>query len=352
MRIEPVHVISVRNVGWALPYGMDLLRTVGVKRSSRNGQVIASTEPVTTRYERPTERVIFWGERDANPTFHLMESLWMLAGRKDLPFLTKYVKRMSQFSDDHGKTQPGAYGFRWRSHFGKDQVSWAVKRLADNADDRRVVIQMYDPFIDQRAADENGKDVPCNVSLHLQVAADGKLDMTVFCRSNDMVWGAYGANAVHFSMLQEYVASSIQREVGRYWQVSDNFHAYEDAFRQVEELNGSYAPDEPYTRGEVKPYPIMSTPPKIWEDDLKLYMEHGPIVGLRDGFFRRVVTPVDMAHKAYRENRGEDKFKIPLEIIQQCKAEDWKRACEEWYLRRQAAWERARDDGVSHEVAG
>lgn len=343
-----MHVISVRNVERALPVGLEVLAKVGVKRSSRGGDVVVATEPVTTRYERPTERVLFWAQRDANPTFHLMESLWMLAGRKDLPFLTRFVKRMAQFSDDHGKTQPGAYGFRWRSHFGKDQLSWAVKRLSDNPDDRRVVIQMYDPFIDQRAADENGKDVPCNVSLHLQVAVDGKVDMTVFCRSNDLCWGAFGANAVHFSMLQEYVASSIQREVGRYWQVSDNFHAYEAALVPLRGLETRVDEMDPYTEGLVKPYPIMSTPTKIWDDDLKLYMEYGPVVGLRDSFFRRVVTPIDMAHKAYRENSGAAKYELPLEIIQQCKATDWKMACEEWYLRRQAAWERARDDGPSH----
>ena len=33
-----------------------------------------------------------------------------------------------------------------------------------------------------------------------------KLCMTVCNRSNDMLWGAYGANVVHMSMLQEFVA--------------------------------------------------------------------------------------------------------------------------------------------------
>jgi hypothetical protein len=272
-----------------------------------------------------------------------------LAGRNDLAFLTRYVKRMAQFSDDHGKTQPGAYGYRWRRHFGRDQVRWAIQRLHDDPNDRRVVIQMYDPAADQAAADANGKDIPCNVSLHLQVGTDDRVNMTVFCRSNDAVWGAYGANAVHFSMLQEYIASAINRQVGMYWQVSDNYHAYKTSLAPISSMTMDQRLREPYTLGEVRPYPIMNTPWKVWDEDLLLYMEHGPIVGLRDSFFRRVVTPVDMAHKAYRENRGEDKFKLPLEIIQQCKAEDWRRACTEWYLRRQAAWERARDDGVDHD---
>jgi thymidylate synthase len=74
-----------------------------------------------------------------------------------------------------------------------------------------------------------GKDVPCNTNAFFRVT-NGKLDMMVNCRSNDIFWGAYGANAVHFSFLQEYVASSIGVEVGRYWQNSFNFHAYVDRF--------------------------------------------------------------------------------------------------------------------------
>ena len=343
-----MHLINVRNVGQALPVGVELLRQVDVERDSRNGQVVVSPEPVTTVYERPDERVLFWTQRDANPFFHLMESLWMLAGRNDLPYLTKFVRRMSQFSDDHGKTQPGAYGYRWRRHFKRDQLDWAVRRLGENPDDRRVVIQMYDPVTDQPAADGGGRDIPCNLAVLPQVLSDGRLGMTVICRSNDAIWGAYGANAVHFSVLQEYLARSLGREIGPYWQVSNNFHAYKTSLAPVADMTLDMRYNEPYVLGEVSPYPLMTEERKTWDEDLALYMQHGPMVGLRDSFFRRVVTPIDMAHKAYRENKGERRYKLPLEILEQCKARDWRRACEEWIKRRQAAWERAQDAGPDH----
>ncbi len=53
-----------------------------------------------TEYECPRERVLFSRERDANPFFHLMESLWILAGREDLGFLEHFNSNMRQFSDD------------------------------------------------------------------------------------------------------------------------------------------------------------------------------------------------------------------------------------------------------------
>jgi hypothetical protein len=165
--------IESRNVNDALWAGARMLREIGVERESRNGPVLVAPGPVSTVYFKPTERVMLHPGRDANPFFHLYESLWMLAGRNDLAPLTEYVKNMSNFSDDGGKTQPGAYGWRWRNHFKSvnreqpftmggssvtrssnlDQISWAIQRLKADPNDRRVVIQMWDPRTDMAAAD-------------------------------------------------------------------------------------------------------------------------------------------------------------------------------------------------------
>ena len=102
-------VLSVRNVHEALPRALKLLQQQGIERPSRNGPVLQAPWPVTTVYQNPLERVVFWPERDANPFFHLYESLWMLAGRNDIAPLTRYAKNMANYSDD-GETQHGAYG--------------------------------------------------------------------------------------------------------------------------------------------------------------------------------------------------------------------------------------------------
>lgn len=277
-----------------------------------------------------------------------MESLHMLGGRNDLAFLTRYVRQMAHYSDDGGKTQPGAYGHRWRRHFKRDQLDWAVQRLQLDKNDRRVVIQMYDADTDQPAADAGGRDIPCNLMMHPQILVDGSLGLTVFCRANDMVWGAYGANAVHFSMVHEYLAASLGVSIGPYWQVSDNYHAYVTTLKPIEHYGLDMIPDEPYTKGEVAPYPIMSVDRKTWNQDLGIFLDQGPIVGFREPFFRKVVTPIEQAHKAYRQTKGPQRYDVPLEILEQCKATDWRRACQEWILRRKDAYERARDAGPDH----
>ena len=71
-------VIRARNVHEALPEAVRYLALYGVEAESRNGKVLLAPEPVTTVYERPKERVLFWPQRDANPFFHFYEGLWML----------------------------------------------------------------------------------------------------------------------------------------------------------------------------------------------------------------------------------------------------------------------------------
>ena len=55
----------------------------------------------------------------------------MLDGRNDLEPLTYFVKSMEDFSDD-GETLWGAYGWRWRSYFNKDQIAAIIGLLKDN----------------------------------------------------------------------------------------------------------------------------------------------------------------------------------------------------------------------------
>lgn len=350
-----MRVIHARNVHAALPRGVDLINTIGVRRKNRNSDTLSDVlqidGPVTTVYERPDERVLFWPERDCNPFFHVMEALWMLAGRNDVEWPCRFVSNFSQFSDD-GKTFHGAYGFRWREHFGGDQIINVIRQLKDDPDTRRAYVGMWDPGHD---CGNPGKDLPCNVGIHFMVNLDGKLDMTVFNRSNDAIWGAYGANAVHMSMLQEYVATNVGLPLGIYNQVSDNYHAYLKTFEPVRGLAekvfipGVMQPNSPYAAGEVESYPLISSDPRRWDDDLHMFLAEPTAVGFHDPFFRRVAVPMYAAYMAWKDN-GDKKqaYGIAMEILQNVHASDWKRACEEWLQRRMAKWQRAHDDGVQH----
>lgn len=205
-----------------------LMQKEGVERPSRNGPVLEYPEPVSTVYLDPRKRVLFSSARDANPFFHLFESLWMMNGGKDGRSLNYFISDFTQrYSDDGVNIRGSAYGHRWRSWFHEDQLSRVVDRLKKDVDNRRQVLSMWDPYTDNAAADAGSKDVPCNLIMHPYIR-DGKLHLTVFNRSNDIIWGCYGGNAVHFSLILEYLANKIGVPVGTYTQVSDSWHAYTD----------------------------------------------------------------------------------------------------------------------------
>jgi hypothetical protein len=310
--------------------------------------------PVTTVYERPLERVLISPLRDANPFLHLFEAAWMLGGREDVASVATYASQMRKYSDD-GKRLHGAYGKRWRGWFllqdGKDaaildQLTWAIDRLKTDPNDRRVVIGMWDAAIDPCVASLGGKDVPCNTHCYVSVGGDGRVNLTICCRSNDMIWGAYGANAVHFSYLLEYIACALGRPVGTMTQVSNNYHAYVEVLDKIREL----PPTQPYGKDEYGPssYPLF-TNSEHFDQDLAMLLDERVSLGLRTPWLRKVLVPVIRAHEAYRLKGDPQRFEKALEIIEQCKAPDWRVACREWLQRRQAKAERAKDDGVQHD---
>lgn len=208
------------------------IRICGKEEDSRNGPVRSIPYPVMLEIENPVERLITDCNRDANPFFHCMEFIWMVAGSNDVQWLSQFNKRMMDYSDD-GITLHGAYGDRWRDSFRINhkhkewenpgcQISKAVEMLQDNPKDRRVIVQMWDT---ERDLGADSKDLPCNTQIMFRVY-DGHLDMLVTNRSNDLIWGMMGSNVVHFTMLQELVALAAGYKIGKYRVVSNNLHVY------------------------------------------------------------------------------------------------------------------------------
>lgn len=314
--------------------------SIGQLETSRNGDVIAAQSPVMTTTTHPCERVLFDPGRDANPFFHFFECLWMMHGSDDGTWLDQFVSDFStRYAEEDGRIW-GAYGARWREwpnlydqdgylwpNIGDDshfcQLETAVALLRKNPKDRRVVIGMWDPV---RDLDQDMRDVPCNTHIYPRIV-DGALELTVCCRSNDIIWGATGANAVHFSFLQEWMAAKIGVRVGRMHQLSNNWHAYTGTLEKV----GKPQFSDPYTEGHVAPYPIC-TVPEAWDDDLAAFMDtSGPSQGgYKNSFFGMVALPMRDSHAKWRD--GDRKEAVYLS--QFIAATDWRLAVQQWMQRR------------------
>lgn len=354
-------IITVDNVNQALPIAIEHLKAEGIREDSRNGAVLVAPHPVVTIYRKPTQRVLFSAQRDANPFFHFLEALWMLAGRNDVAFPSHFAANIASFSDD-GVTIAGAYGERWRERFGYDQLNMIAKELQTNPKSRRCVLAMWDatgvegdepdclrlstiatlsnaskrPAInpDLHIAVSGGKDVPCNTHAYFDTIG-GKLNMTVCCRSNDIIWGCYGANVVHFSFLLEYVANRAGLEIGEYRQFSNNFHAYierPDTIRLFE----NYERGINHYESELNITYSLGAGHPAWQQDLdNFFAIWTPQTTLGEvfqtDFFNKTVAPIVNAHHAYKRKQFGAASMAALDIA----AMDWRIACVEWLQRRE-----------------
>ena len=165
--------------------------------------------------------------------------------------------------------------------------------------------------------------------------------MTVCCRSNDVIWGAYGANAVHFSALQEYLAARIGVGVGYYYQVSNNFHAYESELDRLSSKAGpvtlpSALESNVYVEIEgVKPQPLVDNP-TLFDAELRavlqIYENHLEEDGrlFANKFLSGTLLTALTAHRMWKSAQKHS----AMERVKTIASEDWRTACWEWMDRR------------------
>jgi hypothetical protein len=366
-------VINALNINDAFMIGVDLFddphcvlhKEVQCRANSAGAVRLEHDGLVVTTYAHPMERVLFHPVRNANPFFHFFEALWILAGRNDVSWLAYFNSRMRDFSDNSYSFH-GAYGHRLRQQH-HDQLRWAVEHLSENPMSTRCTLTIYDHVLDQR----DSKDIPCNDTLSFNIR-EGKLHLTVYNRSNDMVWGAYGANVVQFSSLLEMMAGILDVEVGTYSQVSNSFHVYkgEATWEKVKAWHGIVRSESPggvdysmydayerpmtldgvEVRSPVEPcsmfygYSTCCAPTARltqWDAALGMFMHHTSkamdasgllpesAVQSRFPWFTKVALPMFNAFQSYKAN-DIDEARAQL---QTCIAEDWKLAGMLWLKR-------------------
>lgn len=344
-------------------------RIITESKPSRVGEVLQIPEPVILTYADPRKRVLFNQARDANPFFHVYESLWMLAGRNDIASLDYYSSGYSKQVDDGNGIANGAYGYRWRNFSipdapqiskdgcNVDQLDVLIEHLKRKPESRRAVLQMWN-CEDDLLKLETSKDVCCNTCVYFSIqTGEGFpsqvprwLDMTVSNRSNDLIWGALGANYVHFSFLQEYMACALGLEVGVYNQISNNLHVYTERWKPEEwlaeygtEAEWRYVPEFTY-------FPLVSNRERFDQEVCSFVETHSATdTGLESNvlwsepFLRYVAYPMMMAFHFHKDR----KYEGALEWVNAIEATDWQWAARNWLKKRRMNWEnKVKGEGV------
>lgn len=219
----------------------------GILRSgARVGPRGLGTTEVLSRFielERPLERFVTVSGRRNDPIAAIAESVWVLAGRNDLDFLSHYLPRAHSFSDD-GQTWRAGYGPRLRAWGDVDQLEEVRRILLQDRSSRRAVMSIFDPERDF----SDSKDIPCNNWLHFLIR-DGQLHLNVTIRSNDIWWGFSGINTFEWSLLHEAMAFWVGAQVGRVNFFISSLHLYDQHLERARKVNESFAQKSGYEQG-------------------------------------------------------------------------------------------------------
>ncbi len=133
------------------------------------------------------------GLRKTFPRTAAAEVEWFISGQTGLSVLHEHdVHIWDQFAVNG--MVASAYGFRWRSYFGRDQLREAIATLRKDPTSRRVVVSAWDPGVDGVRSDQVATPCPVGFTLSTsRVTGPGKdyreLNSTLWIRSSDVFVG-------------------------------------------------------------------------------------------------------------------------------------------------------------------
>lgn len=243
-----MHIVR-DNINTALPDLCHEITRQGEAVQSRLGETTYEFRDVQLTLTDPRFREVIVPGRKAHLPAQIAETAWVLAGRNDIEFLSHYLPRAKDYSDD-GYIWRGAYGPRLRAWGSArvtglarttvpgggegDQLARVIRILREDPNTRRAIISLADPSID-RVDHQDIKDIPCNQTIQFFVRG-GRLDMRVSIRSNDLIWGFSGINQFEWSVLQEFVAAAVGVKVGRATYSIGSLHIYERHLKKAKGL--------------------------------------------------------------------------------------------------------------------
>ena len=113
------------------------------------------------------------------------------------------------------------YGYQWNRN---DQLRKVINILKKDPTTRKAGISLYDG----KEIDLYSKDTVCTYAINFYIT-NGKLNMQVMMRSNDLVYG-FCNDQYCFSKLQMLVAEELSLDIGIYTHFVCNMHIYQRHF--------------------------------------------------------------------------------------------------------------------------
>jgi thymidylate synthase len=214
----------------------------------------------------------------------IAEQIWFISGgRKPEEFLRDFTKIWDEFTNP-GDVVTVAYGYRWRKHFGRDQLGLLIKLLEKDPSSRHGVVITWDPAGDGLGG-ANKKNVPCPYTFTVNIIG-GKLNLHNIVRSNDTILGT-PADVAGFALLQCMLAERLGVKPGIYTHSISNAHIYDihyDTANEIISRNNEHTkidlniPKDAFARAEKRDKMLVE---EIFSDIMKQYTPMEAIKGIK-----------------------------------------------------------------------
>ena len=182
--------------------------------------------------EDPNSSLIYIPGRNFSLVHAIHESLLIFCDDNHVKVAGYFNKNIAQFSDD-GTTLYGSYGHRIAT-----KMQGVLDKLKEDHDTRQALLTIH--RVDDSIV--KTKDPPCTITLQFTIR-DEKLNMHVYMRSNDIVWGT-PYDVFVFTTIQKVFANTLGIPVGKYYHTATSLHMYERDFEKCREYIGNCEPIE------------------------------------------------------------------------------------------------------------
>jgi thymidylate synthase len=184
------------------------------------GEEFAGTKAifnVAFTLENSQDKIITTPQRKFNQDYAEYEWEWYKKGDRDAKEISEKAKIWKQMMVPGTTEVNSNYGYFWNYN---EQLHRVIKDLKQNKETRRAIVVHYI----LHDLDRYKYDTPCNDVLNFYVR-NGKLELTVFARSIDLVFG-FCNDQYTFAKLMEYVSEKTGYPVGAMHFFITNLHIY------------------------------------------------------------------------------------------------------------------------------
>jgi len=201
----------------AYPHVVNWVLAHGQPRGARGLPTLDCTH-VTVELLSPLNALPLNCGRRLNPAIAALEAAQLIGAFSDPELCVRIAPNFRRYREASGVFH-GAYGRRIGA-----QLSAAITKIKKDSDTRQAVISLWDPWLDNQP----GKlDYPCTIALRLSLNPDGRLDVDVLMRSND-VWLGTPYDWFQFTQLQLTAAHALDVEPGTYRHTAWSLHLYRE----------------------------------------------------------------------------------------------------------------------------